>query len=208
MRARPGGSAPNGASRADAGFSLVELLVTIVIMVTLAVVVTPGIVGARDTERVLSSARWLEDFADAVHNPDSTAGSFRADIGRYPGALEHLTRQIQTEDVNSCGELYRPGDVIPDKWRGPYLNRVVNASGFPIGIGTVRNAMARDHDRTVRNSILRIYVDGVIIEDAMALDERVDLSDGSTSGTVRWNAAAIDPDGFVTVEYLMNVSGC
>lgn len=201
------GTRPSG-SGGEAGFSLVELLVTLVIMVTLAVVATPSIVGARDTARVLSSARWLEDLADAVHNPDSTAGSFRADIGRYPGALEHLTRQIHTTDVNGCGIEYKRGDVIPDKWRGPYLNRVVDASGFPIGIGTVRYQMTRDDDRTVRNSIMRIFVDDVIIEDAMALDEHVDLSDGDASGTVRWDPLAMDAEGFVTVEYLMNVAGC
>jgi general secretion pathway protein G len=203
-----GGVRRCAAGSGDAGFTLVELLVTLVIMVTLAVVVTPSVVGARDTERVLSSARWLEDFAYAIHNPDSIAGSFKADIKGYPGALDHLTRQIQTTDFDLCGINYKPGDVIPDKWRGPYLNRVVNASGFPIGIGTVRNEMTRDHDRTVRNSILRIYVDDVIIEDAMALDERVDLSDGETSGTVQWDALGMDPEGFVTIEYLMNVSGC
>jgi prepilin-type N-terminal cleavage/methylation domain-containing protein len=192
----------------EEGFSLVELLVTVVILVTLAVVVTPSIVGARDADRVISSARWLDDFAHGIYNPDSTAGSFRADLRRYPGALEHLTRQIQTTDVNSCGVTYNPGDVIPDKWRGPYLNRVVNTSGIPIGIGTVRNQLTRDHASTVRNSVLRIHVDNVIIEDAMALDARVDLSDGEFSGTVQWDPTTMDADGFVTVNYLMNVSGC
>lgn len=188
------------------GFTIVELLVTLAIVIALAVVVTPSIVGARDTGRVVSSAQWLEDIANAIHNPDSTAGSFKADIVRYPGALDHLTRYIQETDANSCGITYRPGDVIPNKWKGPYLNRVIDASGFPIGIGVVRNQLTRDDDRTVRNSILRIHVEGVHMEDARALDERVDLSDGRTNGTVRWGDA--DPEGFVLLDYLMNVSGC
>lgn len=195
-----------GRSSGTAGFSLVELLVTMVILIALAAVATPSILGARDTERVRTSARWLEDFTHAIHNPDSIRGSFRNDIGAYPGALEHLTREIQTTDLDGCGEAYKPGDVIPDKWQGSYLNTVIDSTGMPIGIGTVRNTLSRDDPRTVRNSIMRIYVDDVVIEDAMALDEHVDLSDGSTSGTVRW--AGADAEGFVIVEYLMNVSGC
>lgn len=196
---------PYGRSR-RAGFSLVEVLVTIAIVVALAVVVTPNIVGARDSERVITAERWLTDLRNAIHNPDMRRGSFRNDIGAYPGALEHLTREIQTSDWTSCGVSYTPGDVIPDKWQGSYLNRVVGPAGFPIGIGTVRNELTRDDPSTVKNSILRIYVDDVIIEDATALDERIDLSDGRASGAVQWGDQ--DAESFVTVEYLMNVRGC
>lgn len=191
-----------------AGFTVVELLVTLFIVVVMAVVITPSIVAARDTARVVSSERWLEDLANAIHNPDSTAGSFRVDIGRYPGALAHLSRHIQNGELNGCGREYRPGDIIPDKWRGPYVNRVVDAAGFPIGIGIVRNQLSRDDPFSVRNSILRIHVDDVHLEDAVALDARVDLSDGPAGGTVQWDPTSADVDGFMTVDYLMNVSGC
>lgn len=196
-----------GPSTHAAGFSLVELLVTLAVLITLAVVATPSILGARDADRVRTAERWLEDFALAIHNPDSTAGSFHADINAYPGALEHLTRQIETTDLDGCGLEYKPGEVIPDKWRGSYVNTIIGSAGMPIGIGTLRNVLTRDDGRTVRNSIMRMYVDDVIIEDAMALDERVDLSDGSASGTVQWDTPP-DAEGFVTVEYLMNVAGC
>lgn len=190
------------------GFTVVELIVTIVLLTMLAALVTPSVVSTLDARRVRLAARALEDLAAALHDPDSTAGSFRSDLGRYPGALEHLTRQITTADVNGCGIAYRPGDVIPDKWRGPYLNRVVDDDGIPVGIGTAMNDLTRDDPSNVRNSMMRIHVTAVAPADAEALDHRVDLADGESGGTVRWDPASAGPDGFMTVDYLVSVAGC
>lgn len=190
------------------GFTVVELIVTIVLLTSIAAVVTPAVVGALDARRVRVAARALEDLARAVHDPDSTAGSFRADVGRYPGALEHLTRQITIADANGCGIAYRPGDIIPEKWRGTYVNRVIDDAGVPIGIGTAMNQMTRDDPSNVRNSRMRIHVTGVAPEDAAALDARIDLGDGGAGGTIRWDPGAADSDGFVTVDYLIQVAGC
>jgi type II secretory pathway pseudopilin PulG len=188
------------------GFTLVELMVTVLILVTLTVIVTPSIVSAIDAQRVLSSARTLESFVRAINNPDTLAASFVAEVKAYPGRLSHLTRQIETTDLDGCGSGYSSGEVIPDKWRGPYINRVVRDTGIPIGIGTVADSMSRDDPFNVRSSRQRMRVLGVIIDDAAALDLIVDVGDGSAGGTVRWGAA--DAEGFVTVEYLFNVQGC
>jgi prepilin-type N-terminal cleavage/methylation domain-containing protein len=188
------------------GFTLIELMVTVLILVTLTVIVTPSIVSAVDAQRVLSSARTLDSFVLAINNPDTAAASFVAEVKTYPGRLSHLTRQIETTDRNGCGIGYSSGEVIPEKWRGPYINRVVRDTGIPIGIGTVADSMTRDDPKNVRSSRQRMRVLGVITEDATALDSIVDVGDGSAGGTVRWGAA--DADGFVMVEYLFNVQGC
>lgn len=194
------------ARRGAWGFTLIELLVSILILVTLTVIVTPSIVSAVDAQRVLTSARTLESFVLAINNPDTAAASFVAEVKAYPGRLSHLTRQIETTDLDGCGSGYSSGEVVPDKWRGPYINRVVRNTGIPIGIGTVADSMSRDDPFNVRSSRQRMRVLGVIIEDATALDSIVDVGDGSAGGAVRWGA--VDAEGFVTVEYLFNVHGC
>lgn len=194
---------PVSTARATLGFSIMEVIVVLVILLGLAALVTPGVLGRLDQSRVDASAQSLEGLTTAIHDPSRGGGSFRRHVGVYPRTLSHLTRQIGTTDVNSCGAAYTETDSAG--WSGPYLNRVVPAAGMPIGIGVVQDTLVRDAS-LLTAPVLKILVTSVALEDAQALDTRVDGIADSAAGAVRWGAA--DGEGFVTLEYLMPVKNC
>lgn len=183
---------------------MMEIIVVLVIILGLAALVTPGVVGRLDQSRVDASAESLSALTTAIHDPSRGAGSFRRHVGVYPRRLTHLTRQIGTTEVNSCGVAYTSTDSAG--WSGPYLNRVVPSTGVPIGIGVVQDTLVRDPTSGGTAPVLKIRVTSVALEDAQALDTRVDGVIDGAAGAVRWGAA--DGEGFVTLEYLMPVKNC
>lgn len=183
---------------------MVEITVVLVIILGLAALVAPGLLGRLDRSRVDASAESLRGITTAIHDPGRGRGSFRRHVGMYPRAISHLTRQISTLDANSCGVAYTTIDSAG--WNGPYLNRTVPGTGVPIAMGVVRDTLTRDPVSGGNAPVLRIHVDSVAIEDAGALDVRVDGVRDSTAGTVRWGP--IDGEGFVTLDYLLPVKNC
>jgi type II secretory pathway pseudopilin PulG len=183
---------------------MVEITVVLVIILGLAALVTPGVLGRLDQSRVEASAKSLSGITTAIHDPSRGGGSFRRHVGVYPRAVSHLTRQISVTDANICGVPYTLTEIAG--WNGPYLNRRVAGTGVLIAIGMVRDTMSRDPAIGGTAPVLRIHVDSVAIEDAAALDERVDGVRDSLAGSVKWGP--IDAEGFVTVDYLMPVKGC
>ena len=183
---------------------MVEIAVVLAIVLGLAALVTPGVLGRIDRSRVAASAGSLRGIATAIHDPSPGRGSFKRHVGVYPGAVSHLTRPISTAQTSICGLAYTA--VNTAGWNGPYLNRTAPATGIPIGIGVVRNAMTRDPASGGLAPVLRVHVDSVMIDDAGELDLEVDGVRDSTAGTVRWGA--IDGEGFVTLDYLMPLKDC
>jgi general secretion pathway protein G len=87
-------------ARADAGFTLVELLVVMVILGLLASIAAPQVLGYLDRSR--SDAAQLQ-----IRRLDSILELYRLDIGRYPTTEEGLAA-LRAD----------PGDP---RWRGPYV---------------------------------------------------------------------------------------
>lgn len=191
-------------TRDRSGFSLVEVTVVLVILLGLAAVLTPGLLGRLDHSRVEASERSLIGLGTAIHDPSRGGGSFRQHVGVFPGAVSHLTRQIGTADLNSCGAAYTTTDSAG--WRGPYLNRTVPATGIPVGVGVLRVALTREPATGGTAPVLKLHVDSVDLGDAASLDLLVDGVRDSAAGTVRWGPA--NADGFVTVDYLIPVKNC
>jgi prepilin-type N-terminal cleavage/methylation domain-containing protein len=186
------------------GFTLVEVLVVLALMVGLAALVAPGILGQIDRARVDSSVESLTTMANAIHTPGQGSSSFRGHVGVYPGQLSHLTSQITTGEANSCGTLYTATDS--GNWRGPYLNRIVPPAGLPLSAGTASDTLVRVPAINGSRPVLKVLVRGVTLDDARAIDTRHDGTVSDTLGGVRWGAA--DAEGFVTLEYVMPVRGC
>ena len=94
---------------AEAGFTLVEIMVVVVILGLLATLVARNVIGAGDEARETKARTDLRMIADAV-------GSYRAKNGKMPPDLETLA----TKDEKGRSEL---NELPKDPWGNDYLLR-------------------------------------------------------------------------------------
>ncbi|HKJ91542.1 MAG TPA: prepilin-type N-terminal cleavage/methylation domain-containing protein [Longimicrobiales bacterium] len=174
------------------GFTLIEVIVALAIMITLAAVVVPSVVSSLDRARVDRAQESLQGIADAIT-------AFQGDVNTYPASLTQLIVAVQNQDPDICGNGIQNKDAR--NWTGPYLHRVLASGGLPVGIGTANNAFS-----VVAATNMAISVTGVELADAEALDDRVDGDGTQSSGTVQWSAP--DADNFVTLYWVVPFSGC
>lgn len=92
-------------SRSDgrAGFTLVELLLVLVILATLAAIVVPKFSGRTEQARVTAAQTQIANFGTALD-------AFETDVGFYPEGSDGL-QALRVPPPNAQG------------WRGPYLKQ-------------------------------------------------------------------------------------
>src|SRR5580765_9044008 len=90
--------------RSQRGFTLVEMLLVLVILATLAAIVYPKVMGRSEQARVTAAKQQIANFKTALD-------SFEVDTGRYPQGKNGLTDLIQ-----------QPRDATG--WHGPYLESI------------------------------------------------------------------------------------
>jgi prepilin-type N-terminal cleavage/methylation domain-containing protein len=191
------------------GFTLLEQVIGLAIMLVIGAAVVPYLVGGADRTRVSQAATSLSGIVDATtaFNRDVRGGN---NITPFPGRLSHLTRPIAGGDgayLDICGGTYSAGNAAA--WKGPYLNRDIPAAGLPVAIGTARDSLVLVLSEG--GTLLAIEVMDVTVEDARALSRHVDNDDADTPdavGSVRWTPAAGDAEGRVTLHYLRPVPAC
>lgn len=89
----------------EAGFTLVELLVVLVILALLAALVGPRVVGYLGQSRVKTARIQIASYQTALE-------LYHLDIGRYPSQSEGLDALTNAP----------PSSI---SWNGPYLNKAV-----------------------------------------------------------------------------------
>jgi general secretion pathway protein G len=94
--------------RARSGFTLIELIVVIAIIATLAAIVAPAIFQNVGDAKTNAAKSQIESLGLALN-------SYRLDNDAYPSTEQGL-EALRT--MPTVGE-------IPKNWRGPYLTRVV-----------------------------------------------------------------------------------
>ena len=82
-------------------FTLIEVVVVIVILVTLAGIATPMLLKNVDKSRYDSAKIQIRNFETALDN-------YKLDVGTYPDSLQHLVQNI---DDNA-------------RWNGPYFKNI------------------------------------------------------------------------------------
>ena len=91
-------------SRHSRGFTLVEMLLVLVILATLAAIVYPKVMGRSEQARVTAAQTQIANFKTALD-------SFEVDNGYYP------------KGRNGLGDLItQPRDAV--SWHGPYLENI------------------------------------------------------------------------------------
>ena len=91
------------AMKNQAGFTLVELIVVVIIIGLLAGLVVPQFIKQEEKATAKAAKAQIELFGTALD-------TFRLDVGRYPNSQEGMAALMQ-----------RPGGV--DRWDGPYLKK-------------------------------------------------------------------------------------
>lgn len=89
----------------SAGFTLVELLIVLVILATLAAIVVPKFSGRTEQARRTAARTQISTFETALD-------SYEADVGSYPSGADGLRALIEAPS-NAQG------------WRGPYLGKEI-----------------------------------------------------------------------------------
>jgi general secretion pathway protein G len=115
-RARLGRSARHAA---QAGFTLVEMLVVITIIGLIVALVGPRVLGYLGESKVKAARIQIESFSAALD-------LFYLDNGRYPASNEGLTALVQRPASANAwnGPYLRTGAVPLDPWGHPYLYKV------------------------------------------------------------------------------------
>ncbi|MFN8543061.1 MAG: type II secretion system major pseudopilin GspG [Candidatus Binatia bacterium] len=93
----------NARRRRDAGFTLIEIMVVMVIIGMLMAVIAPNFIRRVGKSQTQAARIQIEALGTALD-------SFRLDIGRYPSSQEGLPALVQ-----------RPFGL--DRWDGPYLKK-------------------------------------------------------------------------------------
>jgi general secretion pathway protein G len=107
------------ASPGEAGFTLVELLVVLVILVLIASIIGPRVIGYLGNARSKTATVQIESMTTA-------ADLFRIDVGRYPTeaeGLDALVKQVGTIPGWS-GPYLAKGAVPLDPWGKPYVYEI------------------------------------------------------------------------------------
>lgn len=176
------------------GYTLIEVLVTLALLVVLAVIVVPVLARERAAERVDRADVELKTITDA-------ADAFADDVGEWPASLTQLVFPLVAGDVDVCGATYSVGER--GRWAGPYLSRSVAAGGLPVGIGLVASTLTVTPGGDIDYLVLTV---GEVEEsDVLGLDAQVDDDADPGAGTVRWAAAG---SGQVTVSWMIPMTAC
>lgn len=99
----------------EAGFTIVELLVVLVILVLLASIIGPRVIGYLGSSRSKTAQVQIESMVTALE-------LFHVDVGRYPNSSEGLAALTKANaDIKGWnGPYITKGEVPADPWGQSY----------------------------------------------------------------------------------------
>jgi general secretion pathway protein G len=99
------------------GFTLIELLLVLVILATLAAIVTPKFTKRSEQARITAARTQIAQLEVALD-------AFEIDIGRYPSSSDGLKALVEKpSDAEGWQQPYLKRDVPKDPWGNEYVYR-------------------------------------------------------------------------------------
>ena len=176
-------------------------------MAVVGSLVIPALTSYLDHSRVASSAQTLQALSQSLFN-------FRTAVTQSPKRLSHLSTAILSTDTTSCTGVAPTTTVLyganASRWtpNGPYYDRAISKTGFPLGIGTANDVLVRTSANTTAG-FLNITIPSVSFNDAVELNNIVDgpadanqANRSNTTGAVEWGVPVAEQ---VTVTYSVPV---
>ena len=105
-------------SKTKSGFTLIELLLVLVILASLAAIVTPKFAKRSEQARITAAKTQISQFEVALD-------AFEIDLSRYPTTTEGLRALVErpTSDADDWQQPYLRRDVPQDPWGNDYVYR-------------------------------------------------------------------------------------
>ena len=181
------------------GFTLIEVVVALVIVLVLAAVALPQLNGYLQQKRVDATAAQLTTIANALTQFEKDVGNTNA------GRLSELSQPLisgnaayNTGTDDSCGLTFSAGEKGNWDTKGPFISFFVDRdSGMVTPIGRARDSLTRVPNSATAGVLIINFINSVALEDAVLLDETTDASTGAAGGSIRWDLPAVA--GLVTM---------
>jgi general secretion pathway protein G len=111
-------------TQAEAGFTLLEMLVVLAIMAMLAAIVAPQVMRYLGSSRTQTAKVQIQNIAAALE-------LYRLDVGRYPTTEEGLGGLVTAPSSAAGwnGPYLQRATALKDPWEQPYLYRVPGQHG-------------------------------------------------------------------------------
>ncbi len=125
---------------------MIELLLVLVILATLAAIVTPKFTGRSKQAKITAARTQISHFEVGLD-------AFEIDVGRYPTTVEGLRVLIErpTSDADGWLQPYLKGDIPLDPWGNPYIYRYpgqYNQDGYDLSSYGPDGRLGGDDDIT------------------------------------------------------------
>jgi prepilin-type N-terminal cleavage/methylation domain-containing protein len=176
--------------RAQRGVTLVEILIVMAILATLAAVLYPSV--AVQLRRGQSTA-----LANQLDNIRQALGNFQQNVTEYPRLLTQLTIAPVNGDDDSCGNNLSTSQR--NSWRGPYLTQNI-VGDIVVGDATIANTVVR-FDLGGNQGLLRIFTTGVLPNTATDIEAQFDGNANFATGTILY-------DGTDQLTFQVPIRGC
>ena len=110
-------------NRRQAGVTLIEMMVVVVIIALFAALVLPRMMGQADKARKTAARAQINAYLTAL-------GSYKLDTGNYPTTEQGLQAlRTKPENINGWQGPYTDKEIDPDPWGHPYLYRFPGEHG-------------------------------------------------------------------------------
>lgn len=136
----------------EAGFTLIELMVVIVILGALVAIMAPKIMGRADDAKVTEARVQIRNFETALK-------LYKLDTGRYPTTEHGLIALIEKPTISPVPRKWRKGGYLEkksipkDPWQGryKYLSPGLRGDFDIITYGADNERGGEDYDKDLTN---------------------------------------------------------
>ena len=110
-------------NRRQAGVTLIEMMVVVVIIALFAALVLPRMMGQADKARKTAARAQINAYLTAL-------GSYKLDTGNYPTTEQGLQAlRVKPENASGWQGPYTDKEIDNDPWGHPYLYRFPGEHG-------------------------------------------------------------------------------